>query len=121
MSTVGGCRVAIQTTTHGFYSPSLGQRDIRLLEVLPGDDASIVVTTMITVSLDSKPTYAALSYVWGDATQTSIIECNGKSISITTTLADALKAFRGFSAGSDAPLKRFQRYLLHVTRGLSSS
>ena len=109
MSTVGESRVAIQTTTDGLYLPLEGQRDIRLLEVLPGDDASTVVTTMITVSLDNEPTYAALSYAWGDATQRSIIECNGKSISITTTLADALKAFRGFSAGSDASLKRFQR------------
>lgn len=102
-------RVAIQTITDGFYSPLEGQRDIRLLEVLPGDDASIVVTTMITVSLDSEPTYAALSYAWGDATQRSIIECNGKPISITASLAEALKAFRSFSAGLDAPLKRFQK------------
>lgn len=109
MSTVSESRVAIQTITDGFYPPFLGQRDIRLLEVLPGDDASIVVTTMITVSLDSEPTYAALSYAWGDATQRSTIECNGKSISITTTLAEALKAFRSFSAGPDAPLRKFQK------------
>ncbi len=109
MPTIGGSCVAIQTTTNGFYSPLPGQRDIRLLEVLSGDDSDIVVTSLVTVSLDSKPTYAALSYAWGDATQTSIIECNGKSISITTSLAQALKAFRSFSAGPDAPLKRFQR------------
>ena len=109
MSTVSGCRGAIQTTTDGFYSPLPGQRDIRLLEVLPGDNASIIATTMITVSLDSEPTYMALSYAWGDATQRSIIECNGKSISITTSLAEALKAFRSFSAAPDAPLKRFQK------------
>lgn len=109
MSPVGKSRVAMQTTTDGFYSPLLGQRDIRLLEVLPGDDESTIVTSMVTVSLDSKPTYAALSYAWGDAKQTSTIECNGKSISITTSLAEALKAFRSFSAGPDAPPKRFQR------------
>lgn len=109
MSTVGESRLAIQTTTDGFYSPLPEQRDIRLLEVLPGDDDSIVATTMVTVSLDSKPNYAALSYVWGDATQNSVIECNGKSISITMSLAKALKAFRSFSAGPDAPLKRFQK------------
>ena len=108
MSTISKSLDAIQTTTNGFYSPLLGQRDIRLLEVLPGDDASMVVTTMITVSLDTKPTYAALSYAWGDATQRSIIECNGRSISITTSLVDALKAFRSFSAGPDAPLKKLQ-------------
>ena len=109
MSTINESRLAIQTTTDGFYSPLLGQRDIRLLEVLPGDDSDIVVTSLVTVSLDSKPTYAALSYVWGDATQTSMIDCNGKSISITTSLAEALKAFRSFSAGPDAPLKEVQR------------
>ena len=109
MSTVGESRVAIQTTTDGFYSPLPGQRDIRLLEVLPGDDSDIVVTSLVTVSLDSKPTYAALSYVWGDATQTSKIECNGKLISITTSLAEALKAFRSFSAGPSAQLEKFQR------------
>ena len=109
MSTVGESCVAIQTTTNGFYSPLLGQRDIRLLEVLPGDDSDIIVTTLVTVSLDSKPTYAALSYVWGDAKQMSMIECNGKLISITTSLAEALKAFRSFSTGPDAPLRKFQR------------
>ena len=109
MSNVGESRVVIQTTIDGFYSPLPGQRDIRLLEVLPGDDSDIVVTSLVTVSLDSKPTYAALSYAWGDATQTSVIECNGKFISITTSLADALKAFRSFSAGPDAPLKKLQR------------
>ena len=109
MSTIGESRVAIETNTDGFYSPLTGQRDIRLLEVLPGDDWSIVVTSLVTVSLDSKPTYAALSYAWGDATQASIIECNGKTIRITTSLAEALKAFRSFSAGPDAPLKSFQR------------
>ena len=109
MSTVIESHRAIQTTTDGLYSPLLGQRDTRLLDVLPGDDSDIIVTTLATVSLDSKPTYAALSYAWGDATQTSIIECNGKSISITTSLAEALKAFRSFSAGPDAPLEKFQR------------
>ena len=110
MPTGGEARPAIQTTTDGFYSPLLSQRDIRLLEIMPGDDDDdVIVTTMVTVSLDSELTYAALSYAWGDATQTSIIECNGKSISITTSLAEALKAFRSFSAGPDAPLKRFQK------------
>ena len=109
MSTVNESRLTIQTTSDGLYSPLPGQRDIRLLEVLPGNDSDIVVTSLVTVSLDSKPTYAALSYAWGDATQTSIIECNGKFISITTSLADALKAFRSFSAGPDAPLKKLQR------------
>ena len=109
MLTVAKSRVPIQTIPDGLYSPLLGQRDIRLLEVLPGDDASIVVTSLVTVSLDSKPTYAALSYAWGDTTQTSTIECNGKSITITTSLAEALKAFRSFSAGPDAPLKRVQK------------
>ena len=109
MPTGGEARPAIQTTTDGFYSPLLSQRDIRLLEIMPGDDDDVIVTTMVTVSLDSEPTYAALSYAWGDATQTSIIECNGKSISITTSLAEALKAFRSFSAGPGAPLEKFQK------------
>ena len=106
---VNESRLAIETTIDGLYSPLLGQRDIRLLEILPGDDESTIVTSMVTVSLDSKPTYAALSYVCGDATQRSIIECNGQSISITTSLAEALNAFRSFSAGLDAPLKEAQR------------
>ncbi len=109
MSTVDELRVATQTITDGLYAPLPGQRDIRLLEVLPGDDSSIVVTSLVTVSLDSKPIYMALSYAWGDATQRSMIECNGKSISITNSLAEALKAFRSFSAGQNAPLKWFQR------------
>ena len=59
MSIVGESRLAIQTTTDGFYSPFLGHQYIRLLEVLFGKDDSTIVTSMVTVSLESKPRYAA--------------------------------------------------------------
>ena len=116
MSPVSESRVAVPAATDGFYSPLPGQRNIRLLEILPGEDSDIIVTSLFTVSLDSNPTYAALSYAWGDATQRSVIECNGRSVSITTSLAEALTAVRRFSAGPDAELNEFQRYASHVTR-----
>jgi hypothetical protein len=38
--------------------------------------------------------YGALSYVWGDTTQSRTITCNGQAIQVTINLADALFRLR---------------------------
>jgi hypothetical protein len=69
----------------------LGQRNIRLLNVIPTTDASAISCTMRTISLDNPEPYAALSYAWGDATRRKSIPVNGYPIAITESLHSALK------------------------------
>ena len=42
----------------------------------------------------AKPFYEAISYVWGDASMKEIIICDGKSLQITSSLANALRKVR---------------------------
>ena len=44
--------------------------------------------------LDSQPQFSALSYCWGNASDTRIINCEGCSISVTKNLYDALLRLR---------------------------
>jgi hypothetical protein len=44
--------------------------------------------------MESLPDYDAISYVWGDPTDTSPIKCSGKTLSITKNLHSALRHFR---------------------------
>jgi hypothetical protein len=69
------------------------RREIRLLELLPApaDDETLVSCTISVVSLDDQPDYAALSYVWGDASITSTILLNGVQTTVTGNLAAALQ------------------------------
>jgi hypothetical protein len=54
-----------------FYSPlNPGRNEIRIVHLEPGKwDDEINCTTEI-VSLDDKPEYITLSYVWGDPSKT---------------------------------------------------
>lgn len=65
------------------------KREIRLLEII--SDREPPICKLRTVSLDDNPTYAALSYVWGDATIKEDIVVNGSTVQITTNLKAALK------------------------------
>jgi hypothetical protein len=42
-------------------------------------------------NIDDKPSYEALSNVWGDASNRTTIQCDGKSLSVTVSLAKALR------------------------------
>ena len=42
----------------------------------------------------AKPCYEAISYVWGDATMKEVIICDGKTLWITSSLANALRSVR---------------------------
>lgn len=65
--------------------------EIRLLELLPGDDAGQIKCRLSDgISLDDTPPFAALSYVWGDASDTTPIEVNGLRVPVTKNLAAAL-------------------------------
>jgi hypothetical protein len=71
-------------------------REIRLLELLPAKDPTANIRCILRkVSLDTKPIYLALSYVWGDATnEKKTIEVNGIAVSVTSNLHKALLQMR---------------------------
>lgn len=95
------------------YSP-LGDSEIRLLEILEGDevkdhgDATRPVRCRLAVASLSpanhaaaqgiaaagQPPFCALSYVWGDPTDTKDIVVNGHVVPITTSLEAALRHVR---------------------------
>ncbi|KAK0644234.1 heterokaryon incompatibility protein-domain-containing protein [Cercophora newfieldiana] len=76
------------------YTP-LGDADIRLLHLLPGRDTEPLRCELIQAPLAStEGKYDALSYCWGSLTAAATLYCNGALVSITTNLAEALRAFR---------------------------
>ena len=81
---------------HGsIYEPIPEGEYIRLLKLRPGRDGDDIDCSLSIVDIESaKATYEAISYVWGDATNTVIILCNGLRVPITVSLADALRNFR---------------------------
>ncbi|KAI1160833.1 heterokaryon incompatibility protein-domain-containing protein [Nemania serpens] len=50
--------------------------------------------SLSTVSLTNPPTYEALSYCWGDASDLSLIFCDGKPFPVTKNLESALRHIR---------------------------
>lgn len=80
------------------YGPLDTKRNhIRGLIVLPGvkgefDDP--IHATLETVSLDESPNYEALSYVWGEPTDSKSMVLNGEQISIRPSLDCALRHLR---------------------------
>lgn len=83
--------------------PLLDQRNhIRLLVITaperPDDDEEEIQALLRVVSLDSLPTYTALSHVWGSGTDDDpFIRCGSAKISVTKTCFAALKYMRNRS------------------------
>ena len=73
---------------------SLAESEIRLLVLLPGKDDDPVRCCLQHVSLPARPVYETISYCWGDPTITSTIECEGRTIQVTTNLHLALQHIR---------------------------
>ncbi|TVY42784.1 Heterokaryon incompatibility protein 6,OR allele [Lachnellula subtilissima] len=71
------------------------QNLIRLLHLSPASSQDDTIKCRFTVVLlDDKPDYEALSYAWGDVTDTRSIEVEGKAVSITSNLHLALQYLR---------------------------
>lgn len=79
-----------------FYSPRLDRKrkEIRTLTLKAGSDASQIRCSMSVVSLDDIPTYEALSYAWGQASNPKQIEVNNRPIFVTSNLHSALSHLR---------------------------
>jgi hypothetical protein len=75
------------------YSPLSEARKIRLLKLYPisdTEDAQLSVD-LITVSLETAPPFAALSYAWGDTLLKAEIRCCGLAATIGLGLYSALR------------------------------
>jgi hypothetical protein len=71
------------------YSGSLQGRRIRLIQVLPDSESSILSVQLVEKPLDESA-FEALSYVWGDQTKKTKIRCNGEWAEIGANLHAAL-------------------------------
>lgn len=69
-------------------------RSIRVMELHPGTRSSTICCHLTEVSLDDKPQYHALSYVWGDAEDRCAIECEGCRLLVTHNCFAALHELR---------------------------
>lgn len=77
------------------YSPLDRERqEIRLLELLPGQDVEEIKCNIKHVSLEDKPLYEAISYVWGDDTSSIDILCDNRRLAITKSIRSALYGLR---------------------------
>ena len=78
------------------YNPlNTAAREIRLLELLPAENpAAPIKCTLRNVSLATKPSYLALSYVWGDTKNKHPIYVNDTVFPATLNLCAALRRMR---------------------------
>ncbi|KAJ4363410.1 hypothetical protein N0V83_009703 [Neocucurbitaria cava] len=69
-------------------------RDIRVLDLQPGSRNDDLKCDIRTVSLDAKPDFETLSYVWGQAPARDSIEVSHQRMLITPNLYSALRRLR---------------------------
>ena len=70
------------------------RREIRLLTLCPGAFEQEIQCKLRIVSLVQHTDYVALSYCWGDPNSRDTISLNEQKISVTRSLATALKYMR---------------------------
>jgi hypothetical protein len=78
------------------YTSSLTNTHIRLLKILPDNDASAPIRcTLDQHGLSEDLSYEALSYVWGDLSLPRVpITCNNQTVDVTPNLLHALFRLR---------------------------
>jgi hypothetical protein len=79
---------------YSMYDTLPAGRHIRLLEIEENDTGNEISCKLKATCLDEKPSFLALSYVWGDPEKTQTITCNGQQLQVTTNLVAALKQLR---------------------------
>lgn len=76
------------------YSPLKHPKSVRLLLLHPGEFSQLIACTIKEADLESRSTYTALSYVWGDPALTVPALCNGCHVPVTRNLNAALRRMR---------------------------
>ncbi|CAH0058538.1 unnamed protein product [Clonostachys solani] len=80
---------ALQYSTLG-----VGNAEIRLLDIAPGDGDEEICCSLSVVSLNSHPQFEALSYVWGDDSIKKDVTVDGSYHPVTVNLESALRDLR---------------------------
>jgi len=83
-----------QVSDDSLYRHLCGPRSIRLLRIIPGNADTGVKCELFETDLDSIPVFEALSYVWGNPADQTLVDCDGQIISVTVNLGDALRRLR---------------------------
>ncbi|KAK7975769.1 CHAT domain-containing protein [Apiospora arundinis] len=89
--------VSIPSTISGesLYAPlDPTASEVRLLKLLPGNFDEAIHCELEARSLDHKPRYEALSYVWGDASVKRPVYVNGRLFQATSSLETTLRYLR---------------------------
>jgi hypothetical protein len=73
---------------------ALPRGHIRILILHPGSGRQGLRCSLESASLDSDPSYEAISYCWGSSDKTHNILCHGHRMAITKSLYEALWQFR---------------------------
>ncbi|KAL1386690.1 heterokaryon incompatibility protein-domain-containing protein [Phyllosticta capitalensis] len=76
------------------YAPLEGPNSFRILEILPGQDGEPLRCNIIHVSMDEKPEYEALSYVWSLGKATIYCGSSNAIFRVSVTCLRALKYLR---------------------------
>lgn len=77
------------------YSPlDTKRREIRVVDLLPGDGDDAVEGKLRVISLDGSAAFEALSYVWGDANDVRTVILDGIVQPVTKNLESALHYLR---------------------------
>jgi hypothetical protein len=77
------------------YEELLREDQVRIIELLPGARSDMIQCNLIVEHReDTKNTYDAISYAWGNPNDTIEIICCKQILSITRSLADALRQTR---------------------------
>ncbi|KAI4957284.1 hypothetical protein J4E86_005758 [Alternaria arbusti] len=88
-------KVCDETQNDTIYRPLPLGDFIRVLRLQPGDNDHDINCGLEIVDIEqSKGSYEAISYVWGDPNDTVEVQCDGLRVPITISLADALRNFR---------------------------
>lgn len=85
---------AVAESNNHHYSPLPAGDAIRTIDLHPGEDEQVTFALDITHHCREAARYHALSYCWGNATNTVQALCNGKPFSITPNLHAALRHLR---------------------------
>jgi len=76
------------------YTELPHSESIRIFELVPGSHNEPISIKLRVVRLGRAEQYNAVSYVWGDRSQTKTIDCNGRGLRVTTNLHSALVKIR---------------------------
>jgi len=86
------------TSTYRYTPLDPSDRQIRLIELQPGQDDQPVLCRILITSLNDPTPYEALSYTWGDLRDLTEISIDDCSFDVGTNLARILQGLRDPSA-----------------------